>query len=142
MHHFLNPFLKIAWFTGESPQTSAGNWFQSCMVLFTKEYFPTSVFCFLLLIFLSRSTLAFAVYHLWPFRARSPVYALKGAHMRASSCAAPRFPSSDHSSDPPCKDPNMTTDIQELVELVICRHRKVKCLQGFFHSAIELISRT
>ena len=31
------------------PNTSAGSWFQSWMVLFTKEYFPISVLCLLLI---------------------------------------------------------------------------------------------
>jgi len=38
---------------GRIPKTSAGKWFQCWMVLFTKEYFPTSFLCILLLIFLS-----------------------------------------------------------------------------------------
>jgi len=29
----------------------AGNWYQLLMVLFTKEYLPTAVLCFLVLIF-------------------------------------------------------------------------------------------
>jgi hypothetical protein len=30
---------------GRVPNTSAGNWFQCWVVLFTKEYFPTSILC-------------------------------------------------------------------------------------------------
>ena len=32
---------------GKVPNTSAGSWFQIFMVVFTKEYFPISVLCFL-----------------------------------------------------------------------------------------------
>jgi hypothetical protein len=84
---FLPPFLKLLGLQGRVPKASAGSWFQSWMLLFTKEYFPISVFCFLLLIFLSWSTLL--RYHglcnlsRLAFEARSPVYALKRAHMRA-----------------------------------------------------------
>jgi hypothetical protein len=42
-------FLKLLGLQERVPNTSAGSWFQSWMVLFTKEYFPISVFCFLLL---------------------------------------------------------------------------------------------
>jgi hypothetical protein len=54
---FLTFFLKLLDIKERDPKASAGSWFQSWMVLFTKEYFPISVFCFLLLIFLSWSTL-------------------------------------------------------------------------------------
>ena len=40
-----------------TPNTSAGNWFQCWMVLFTKEYFPISFLCLIQLIFLSWSAL-------------------------------------------------------------------------------------
>ena len=40
---------------GRVSNTSAGNWFQSPMVLFTKEYFPISVLCLLVLIYIMRS---------------------------------------------------------------------------------------
>jgi hypothetical protein len=78
---FLTLFLKFLHLQKRDPKTSAGSWFQSRMVLFTMEYFPISVFCFLLLIFLSWSTL---LCNLSPiaFQARSLVYALKRAHMR------------------------------------------------------------
>jgi hypothetical protein len=36
---------------GKEASKLAGNWFQLLMVLFTKEYLPTSVFCFLVLIY-------------------------------------------------------------------------------------------
>jgi len=36
---------------GKDAGKLAGNWFQLLMVLFTKEYLPTSVLCFLVLIF-------------------------------------------------------------------------------------------
>jgi hypothetical protein len=54
---FLTFFLKVLGLQERVPKASAGNWFQSCMVLFTEEYFPTSVFCFLPLILLSWWTL-------------------------------------------------------------------------------------
>jgi hypothetical protein len=40
---FLNLFLKLLGLQERFPKTSAGSWFQSWMVLFTKEYFPISV---------------------------------------------------------------------------------------------------
>jgi hypothetical protein len=49
---FLTLFLKLLELEERDLKASAGR-FQSWMVLFTKEYFPISVFCFLLLIFLS-----------------------------------------------------------------------------------------
>jgi hypothetical protein len=54
---FLTLFLKLLGLQEKAPKTSSGSWFQSWVVLFTKEYFPISVFCFLLLIFLLWSTL-------------------------------------------------------------------------------------
>jgi len=36
-------FLKVIGLQGRIPNTSAGNWFQCWMVLFTKGYFPISV---------------------------------------------------------------------------------------------------
>jgi len=50
---FLTLFLKIIGLLGGVPNTSASNWFQCWMVLLTKEYFPISVLCLLLPIFLS-----------------------------------------------------------------------------------------
>jgi len=44
-------------FQGEAPNASAGSWFQFLMFLFTKEYFPISVLCFMSLIFWTWSTL-------------------------------------------------------------------------------------
>jgi len=52
-YHFLTLFLKIIGLQGKVPNMSAGNWFQCWMFLFTKEYFPISVLCLLLLIFRS-----------------------------------------------------------------------------------------
>ena len=54
---FLTLFLKILGLQGKVPNASAGSWFQFLMVLFTKEYFPISVLCFLSLIFHTRSAL-------------------------------------------------------------------------------------
>jgi hypothetical protein len=54
---FLTRILKLLGLQDRVPQTSVVGWFQSCMVLFTKEYFVISVLCFLFLIFLSWSTL-------------------------------------------------------------------------------------
>ena len=50
---FLTLFLKICDLQGRVTSASAGSWFQSFVVLFTKEYFPLSVLCFLALIFRS-----------------------------------------------------------------------------------------
>jgi len=50
---FLTLFFKVFNLQGRVPNTSAGSWFQSRMVLFTKEYFPISVLCLRLLIFRS-----------------------------------------------------------------------------------------
>ena len=36
--------LKVIGLQGRIPNTSAGNWFQCWMVLFTKKYFPISVY--------------------------------------------------------------------------------------------------
>jgi hypothetical protein len=43
MYHFPNLSLKLLVLQERVPKASAGNWFQSCMVLFRKEYFPTTV---------------------------------------------------------------------------------------------------
>jgi hypothetical protein len=48
---FLTLFLKVLNLQGKVASTLGGNWFQLFMVLFTKEYLPTSVVCFLILIF-------------------------------------------------------------------------------------------
>jgi len=48
---FLTLFLKILGLQGKYPNVSAGSWFQFLIVLFTKEYIPISVLCFLSLIF-------------------------------------------------------------------------------------------
>jgi hypothetical protein len=50
---FLSIFLKLLGLEETVPKASAGSWFQSWMVLFKKQYFPISVLCCLLLIFLS-----------------------------------------------------------------------------------------
>jgi hypothetical protein len=42
---FLTLFLKLLDLEERDPKASAGSWFQSWMVLFTKEYSPISVFC-------------------------------------------------------------------------------------------------
>ena len=49
--HFPNPRFENVSFTWEVPIAPPGSWFQSVMDLFTKEYFPMSVLCFLALIF-------------------------------------------------------------------------------------------
>jgi len=54
---FLTLFLKILGLQGKVPNASAGSWFQFLMVLFTKEYFPISILCFLSKIFRTISTL-------------------------------------------------------------------------------------
>jgi len=71
---------------GRIPNTSAGNWFQCWIFLFTKNILSISVLCLLLLIFLSLSSLLrqCSRFNLSPigFHAPSPQYALKRAHMR------------------------------------------------------------
>jgi len=54
---FLTLFLKAFVLQGRVLKISVGNWFQSQMVLFTKEYFVISILCLLFLIFCSWSTL-------------------------------------------------------------------------------------
>ena len=44
---FPNSLLKNLGLQGKVPNASAGSWFQRFMVLFTKEYFPISVLCFI-----------------------------------------------------------------------------------------------
>jgi hypothetical protein len=84
---FLTFFPKLLGLQERGPKASAGSWFQSWMVLFTEEYFPIPVFCFLLLIFVSWSPLlgCHGLCSLSPitFQARSPVYALTRARVRA-----------------------------------------------------------
>ena len=48
---FLTLFLKVFILQGKDASKPAGNWLQLLMVLFTKEYLPTFVLCFLVLIF-------------------------------------------------------------------------------------------
>jgi hypothetical protein len=48
---FLTLFLKVFNLQGKDASKSAGNRFQFMMVLFTNEYLPMSVLCFLVLIF-------------------------------------------------------------------------------------------
>jgi hypothetical protein len=47
-NYILNPLFSLQ---GRDASKPAGNWFQLLMVLFTKEYLPTYVLCFLVLIF-------------------------------------------------------------------------------------------
>jgi len=54
---FLTLFLNILGLHGKGPNDSAGSRFQFLMALFTKEYFPISVLCFLSQIFRTWSTL-------------------------------------------------------------------------------------
>jgi len=54
---FLSLSLKVDGLQGRVSNTSAGNRFQSPMVLFTNEYFPISVLCLLVLILSTWSTL-------------------------------------------------------------------------------------
>jgi hypothetical protein len=51
VYTFLTLVLKIRFLPWEVPIAPSGNLFQSVMVIFTKEYFPISVLCFLALIF-------------------------------------------------------------------------------------------
>jgi hypothetical protein len=47
---FLILFLKVLNEQGKDTSKPAGNWFQLLMILFTNNYLPTSVLCFLFLI--------------------------------------------------------------------------------------------
>ena len=49
-NYILTLFLKVFSLQGKDAIRLAGNWLQFVMVLFTKEYLPTSVLCFLVLI--------------------------------------------------------------------------------------------
>ena len=80
---------------GKDASKPAVNWFQFLSVRFTKEYLPTSVLCFLVLIF--RLWLSLLSYHVFrclspiDFQARLPVYDLKkGAY---SGCESTLFQS-------------------------------------------------
>ena len=55
-NRFLYPLFQGLNSQGRVSNTSVGSWFQSWMVLFTKEYFPISVLSLLQLIFCSWST--------------------------------------------------------------------------------------
>jgi hypothetical protein len=46
---FLTLFLNVFKLQGKDASRSADNWFQFIIVLFTKEYLPMSVLCFLVL---------------------------------------------------------------------------------------------
>ena len=125
IYHFSNPLSKSVWFIEENPKISAGNRFESGMILFTKEYFLISFLCILFLIFSSRPIL---------FRLRStPILqsTLWREHTYVISFyAATMFPSLIHSYDiqikplhfapclthvfvPPCRDPSTEPNIQE-----------------------------
>jgi hypothetical protein len=54
---FLTLFLKFFCLQWEVPNTSRGSWFQFLITLFTKEYFPISILCFMSLIYRTFSTL-------------------------------------------------------------------------------------
>ena len=49
--HIPNPRFENTSFTVGSPYRPSGSWFQSVMDLFTNEYFPMSVLCFMAQIF-------------------------------------------------------------------------------------------
>jgi hypothetical protein len=70
MYHFPNPFCYDRLVYRKVSKVSVGRWLQSCMTLFTKEYFLMSVLCFLLLIFLycgpRSDSKAFVIYRLRP----------------------------------------------------------------------------
>ena len=50
-NYILNPFLNVYSLQQKDANKPTCNWFQLLMVLFTKGYLPTSVLCFLVLIF-------------------------------------------------------------------------------------------
>ena len=80
-------FLKLPVLQSAATISFSDSWFQSRMVLFTKEYSPLSVICFLALIFHLWSTLLRYLAE-WSlsrmfFHALSPLYALWSAHRPA-----------------------------------------------------------
>ena len=91
---FLNRILTTRGLQGKDACASAGSWFQSLMVLFTKDHFPISVLCFLALIFRSWSSLLRSHGHcdLSPiaFLARSPVDVLTRAVVQLHNMSCPR----------------------------------------------------
>ena len=82
---------------GKDTSKPAGIWFQLLMVLFTKEYLPTSVFCFLVPIF---PIMIIPTQVAWfensiPCRFPSPspgVCTEKGAYAVYQIFAVPKFP--------------------------------------------------
>ena len=72
---FLTLVLKILVLPWEVPIAHSGSWFQSVIDLFTNEYFPMSVLCFLALIFQWWSTLLILRWFLdfWKIWAPLPV---------------------------------------------------------------------
>ena len=83
---FLTLVLKICVLSWEVPIAPPGSWFQSVMVLFTKEYFPTSLVFWLRFSNYDRlylNSLAPVSYPLSLSTPFQPVYALQSAHMPA-----------------------------------------------------------
>jgi hypothetical protein len=72
----LTLFLKVYNLQGKDAITPAGKRFQSFMVLFTEEYLPIFVFCFLLLIFLPTQEARFQQLSPIAFQTGLPVFAL------------------------------------------------------------------
>ena len=80
---FLTLFLKMCYLQGNVAKASTGSWFQSLMILSTKEYFLVSVLCFLAPVFQSSMLRWHGPSNLSPvaFLACSPEYALKRVQM-------------------------------------------------------------
>jgi len=70
---FLTLFLNVFGLQGKDASKLTGNWFQLLMVLFTKEYLPASVLCFLVLIFRLWSSVLSMVLEFYPLSFSKPV---------------------------------------------------------------------
>jgi hypothetical protein len=80
---------------GKDTSKLAGNWFQLLMVLFMKEYLPTSVLCFPVLIFRLWSPLLSMVLEVYLLSLSKPVprcMPWKGRIIGLPIFAVPRFP--------------------------------------------------
>jgi hypothetical protein len=70
---FLTVSLNVFSLQGKDASKLTGNWFHLLMVLFTKEYLPASVLCFLVLIFRLWSSVLSMVLEFYPPSLSKPV---------------------------------------------------------------------
>ena len=98
---FLTLFLKICDWQVKDTSASAGNWFHSLTVLFTKEYLPISIQCFLALISWSWSSLLrqHGPINLSPIISMPVLWSMlwTGRKCELSFYAVPKFPRLNHS---------------------------------------------